>query len=95
MLGASLLRQNDYTPVFTRELLYHQKIMLELLQNWLIANGVADNFAIYVAHAIAVLAVLILSATANFIANQYTTPAIARRATAGILVCRQSARQPA
>jgi miniconductance mechanosensitive channel len=50
--------------------------MLELLQNWLIANGVADNFAIYVAHAIAVLAVLILSATANFIAKRYIVAAL-------------------
>ncbi len=50
--------------------------MLELLQNWLIANGLVDSLAFHVARAIAVMAVLILSAAANFIAKRYIVTAL-------------------
>lgn len=50
--------------------------MLELIQNWLIANGLADSLAIYAARAIAVLGVLILSVTTDFIAKRYIVAAL-------------------
>ena len=50
--------------------------MLQILQNWLIANGLADDITLYLARALGVVAVLILSATANFIAKRYVVAAI-------------------
>jgi miniconductance mechanosensitive channel len=45
--------------------------MLELLNAWLLNLGVNENLALYVTHAIAVLAVVLLSIAANFIAKRY------------------------
>lgn len=45
--------------------------MLELLQNWLLNQGIGDEFAFDVARAIAAVAVLALSALANFVAKHY------------------------
>ena len=50
--------------------------MLELLQNWLLEHELSAELAFYVARAIAVLAVLALSAIANFIAKHYIVTAI-------------------
>jgi miniconductance mechanosensitive channel len=50
--------------------------MLELLQNWLIANGLVDSFAFYVARVVAVMAVLLLSGAANFVAKRYFVKAL-------------------
>jgi len=45
--------------------------MLELLQNWLLGQGINEDIAFYVARGVAVVAVLILSALANFVAKRY------------------------
>jgi len=50
--------------------------MLEILQSWLIANGLTEDLAFYLARVFAVVAVLILSATANFIAKRYIVAAL-------------------
>lgn len=50
--------------------------MLEILQNWLLANGLAEDFAFYLARALAIVAVLILSAIANLIAKRYVVAAL-------------------
>jgi len=50
--------------------------MLEILQNWLIANGLAEDPAFYLARVLAVVAVLILGTTANLIAKRYVIAAV-------------------
>jgi miniconductance mechanosensitive channel len=50
--------------------------MLELLQNWLAGHGVNEGLAFYVARGVAVLAVLGLSALANFVAKRYIVAAL-------------------
>jgi len=50
--------------------------MLELLQNWLLSNGISEGLAFYAARSVAVVAVLILSATADFVAKRYIVSAL-------------------
>jgi len=50
--------------------------MLEWLQNWLSGHGVNESLSLYVSYALAVLAVLILAAAANFIAKRYILSAL-------------------
>jgi len=50
--------------------------MLELLQNWLLGHGVNESLTFYAARTVAVLVVLFLSATANFVAKRYILSAI-------------------
>ncbi|MGA9574257.1 MAG: mechanosensitive ion channel domain-containing protein [Lysobacterales bacterium] len=50
--------------------------MLELLQNWLQGHGVNDALTFYIARAIAVVVVLALAATANFVAKRYILSAL-------------------
>lgn len=50
--------------------------MLEILQSWLTANGLAEDLAFYLARTFAAVAVLILSATVNFIAKRYIVAAL-------------------
>lgn len=51
--------------------------MLELLQNWLLNQGLNEGLAFYVARGIAVVAVLVLSVIADFVAKRYIVSAIA------------------
>ena len=46
-------------------------MILELLQEWLLGHGVSEALTFYVARTFAVLAVLLLSAAANFVAKRY------------------------
>ena len=50
--------------------------MLELLQNWLTGQGMNEQVTFYVARGIAVAAVLVLSALANFVAKHYIVTAL-------------------
>ncbi len=50
--------------------------MLEILQNWLLSHGFNEALAFYVARSVAVVAVLILSALANFVAKRYIVAAL-------------------
>ncbi len=50
--------------------------MLELLQNWLLGHGVNDALTYYAASALAVIVVLVLAATANFVAKRYILSAL-------------------
>ncbi len=50
--------------------------MLELLQNWLTDQGISEHLTFYVAHGIAVVVALTLSALADFIAKHYIVTAI-------------------
>ena len=50
--------------------------MLEILQNWLLGHGINEDLARYVAHAVAVVAVLILSVITNFVAKHYIVSAL-------------------
>ena len=50
--------------------------MLKLLQNWLLSLGIQDELSAYVTTGIAVVTVLILSLTANFVAKRYLVAAI-------------------
>ena len=52
--------------------------MLELLQNWLLDQGVNQDLAYYFARAVAVVVVLLLAAAVNFIAKRYILAALAR-----------------
>jgi len=45
--------------------------MLEILQNWLLGHGINEGLTSYIAHSIAVVAVLGLSVLANFVAKRY------------------------
>ncbi len=49
---------------------------MELLHIWLLDHGLGENLAFYVAHAIAVVAVLSLSLGANFVAKRYIISAL-------------------
>jgi miniconductance mechanosensitive channel len=46
-------------------------LILELLQEWLLGHGVSEALTFYVARTFAVVAVLLLSAAANFVAKRY------------------------
>lgn len=46
-------------------------MILELLQEWLLGHGVSEALTFYVARTFAVVAVLLLSAAANFVAKRY------------------------
>jgi len=46
-------------------------LILELLQEWLLGHGVSEALTFYVARTFAVMAVLLLSAAANFVAKRY------------------------
>ena len=50
--------------------------MLELLQNWLLGLGLGETLTFYTARGIAVLAVLVLSFIANFVAKRYILSAL-------------------
>jgi miniconductance mechanosensitive channel len=50
--------------------------MLELLQNWLSGYGIGQELVFYIARAIAMTVVLILSAIANFVAKRYILAAL-------------------
>ena len=50
--------------------------MLELLQNWLLSHGIGASLTFYIARGLAVLAVLVLSASANFVAKRYIVSAL-------------------
>lgn len=50
--------------------------MLELLQNWLVSHGISASLAFYLARGGAFVAVLILSAVANFVAKHYILSAL-------------------
>jgi len=50
--------------------------MLELLQNWLLSHDLGTGLSFYAARTIAALAVLALSAVANFVAKHYIVTAI-------------------
>jgi miniconductance mechanosensitive channel len=50
--------------------------MLELLQNWLLDNGMGEDLAFYVARAVAIVAVILLSMAANFVAKRYIVSAV-------------------
>lgn len=50
--------------------------MLELLQNWLLSNGISEGLAFYAARSVAVVAVLILSAITDFVAKRYVVSAL-------------------
>lgn len=50
--------------------------MLELLQNWLLGYGINESLAFYTARTVAVMAVLILAAMANFVAKRYILSAL-------------------
>jgi miniconductance mechanosensitive channel len=45
--------------------------MLELLQNWLLSIGITESLTVYLARAVAVMIVLLLAASANFVAKRY------------------------
>ncbi len=45
--------------------------MLELLQNWLLSQGLSESLTFYVVRSTAVITVLVLSAIANFVAKRY------------------------
>jgi miniconductance mechanosensitive channel len=55
--------------------------MLELLNTWLLDNGINESLALYIARGVAIVAVLLLSFVANFVAKRYALqgldPAIA------------------
>jgi miniconductance mechanosensitive channel len=51
--------------------------MLELLQNWLLNQGLNEGLTFYVARGIAVVAVLVLSFIADFVAKRYIVSALA------------------
>jgi miniconductance mechanosensitive channel len=51
--------------------------LLELLQNWLLDQGVNLDLAYYFARAVAVVVVLLLAAAVNFIAKRYILAALA------------------
>jgi len=51
-------------------------MMLELLQNWLLNNGMSEDLAFYAARSVAVVAVFILSAIADFVAKRYIVSAL-------------------
>ena len=46
-------------------------MILEIVQNWLVGHGVSEGLTFYVARTLAVMAVLLLSAAANFVAKRY------------------------
>jgi miniconductance mechanosensitive channel len=50
--------------------------MLELLQNWLLGLGIGEQLTFYVAHAVAVIVVLLLAVIVNFIAKHYILAAV-------------------
>lgn len=50
--------------------------MLELLQNWLLGQGIGEELTFYVARAVAVIVVLSLAVIANFIARRYILSAL-------------------
>ncbi len=50
--------------------------MLELLQNWLLNHGLSEGLAFYTARTIAAVAVLLLSAVADFVARRYIVSAL-------------------
>jgi miniconductance mechanosensitive channel len=50
--------------------------MLELLNTWLLDNGINESLAFYAARGMAVLVVLLLSISANFIAKRYILTAL-------------------
>jgi miniconductance mechanosensitive channel len=50
--------------------------MLELLQNWLLGQGINESLTFYTARAVAVIVVLFLAAAANFIARRYILSAL-------------------
>jgi len=51
-------------------------MMLEVLQNWLLNNGLNEDMAFYAARSIAVVAILLLSAITDFVARHYIVSAI-------------------
>ena len=51
---------------------------MDLLQNWLLDQGVNRDLAYYFARAVAVVVVLLLAAAVNFIAKRYILAALAR-----------------
>lgn len=50
--------------------------MLELLQNWFLSHGIYQDLAFYAARSVAILVVLVLSASANFVAKRYILSAL-------------------
>jgi miniconductance mechanosensitive channel len=50
--------------------------MLELLQNWLLDYGINESLTFYVARTVAVLLMLFLAATANFVARRFILSAL-------------------
>ena len=50
--------------------------MLELLQNWLLGQGINESLTFYLARAVAVMVVLLLAAAANFVAKRYILSAL-------------------
>jgi len=50
--------------------------MLDLLQNWLSGQGLNESLAFFMARSVAVVAVLILAITANFVARRYILSAL-------------------
>lgn len=50
--------------------------MLELLQNWLLGQGINENLNFYLARSIAMVVVLLLAATTNYIARRYILAAL-------------------
>ncbi len=50
--------------------------MLELLQNWLLSHDINASLTFYITRVVAVVVVLILSASANFVAKRYILSAL-------------------
>ena len=50
--------------------------MLELLNTWLLDNGINESLAFYFARGVAIVAVLLLSFVANFVAKRYIVSAL-------------------
>jgi len=50
--------------------------MLELLNTWLLDNGINESLAFYLARGVAIVAVLLLSFVANFVAKRYIVSAL-------------------
>ncbi len=50
--------------------------MLELLNTWLLDNGINESLAFYIARGVAIVAVLLLSFVANFVAKRYIVSAL-------------------
>ena len=60
----------------TRSATRKQIFMLELLQNWLSGHGISEDLAFYVARGVAVVAVLVTSVVADFVARRYLLSAL-------------------